>query len=154
MKVAIRRVGLGSLGRLGCLVGAVVAFLPAAVCGGATTALLGLAHRWLAGWQQIDIVLFGRSVFTLDLVKLMGLSAVADWLGRWSPLGWLAFPVAWVLLALVGGGLLALLTLLAGLTYNLLAPAFGGVVVELAHPRGTPPPAEDRATAGRERAAE
>jgi hypothetical protein len=112
------------------------------VCGGTATALLRLIHRWLEGWQQIDIVLLGRTLLTLDLVKLMGLSGVAGWLGKWAPLGWLAFPVAWAVLALVGGGLLALMTVLMGLAYNLLAPAFGGVVVELVHPRGTQPPTQ------------
>jgi hypothetical protein len=143
MKVAIRRIGLASLGRLGCVVGAAAAILPAALCGGTATALLGLVHRWLVSWQEIDIVLFGRSVFTLDLVKLMGLSGVSSWLGKWAPLGWLAFPLAWVLLALLTGGVLALVTVLGGLIYNLLAPAFGGVVVELVHPRGTEPPSKD-----------
>jgi hypothetical protein len=53
MKVAIQRLNLASLGKMGCLLGAVAAFLPSLLCGLLGFAFAALAGRWLESWQDL-----------------------------------------------------------------------------------------------------
>jgi hypothetical protein len=131
MKVAIRRVGLTSLGRMGCLLGIVAAFLPSLLCGLSALGLAGLAYRWLQGWQEVSISLLGRQITTLDFVDLLGLEGVVRVLQvvTSASAGVLALSV--LVLALASGLILALITIFVGLAYNGLAAATGGVVVEM-----------------------
>jgi len=132
MKMAIRRVHLASLSKFGCLLGAVVAFVPSLLCGLIALGLAALLRHWLEAWQEVTISLLGQEVARLDLVQLLELRkvlAVAQGVTSAS------LPVLFLVvlgLALAGGVLLAVLGLLAGLCYNLLASATGGLVVEMA----------------------
>ena len=49
VKVAIRRFGLGSLGKFGCLLGAIAAILPSLLCGLVATVLVEGILNWLEG---------------------------------------------------------------------------------------------------------
>ena len=60
MKVAIHRINLASLGKFGCLLGAVAALLPSLLCGLAALGLVGLVLNWLEGWQELTISLLGQ----------------------------------------------------------------------------------------------
>ena len=62
MKVAIQRVSLGSLGKMGCLLGAVAALLPSLLCGLLGLGLARLVLGWLEGWQDS----IGRSAIRID----------------------------------------------------------------------------------------
>lgn len=132
MKVAIRRVSLASLGKFGCLLGAVAAFLPSLLCGLLGLGLASALRSWLEGWQKTSISIFGEEIAQLDLVRLLGLEEALRVL---QMLGLTSAPVlflAVVALALASGVLLALTIMLVGLAYNLLSSATGGLVVEMA----------------------
>jgi hypothetical protein len=142
MKVAIRRVGLGSLGRMGCLLGMVAAFLPSLLCGLLGLGLATVSHRWLQGWQQVSITLLGREIITLDFVDLLELEQVLEVLQVVTSASGAVLVLGVLALALLSGLLLALITVIVGLAYNGLAAATGGVVVEMqALPAKARPPA-------------
>ncbi len=140
MKVTIRRVGLASLGRMGCLLGIVAAFLPSLLCGLSSLGLATLAYRWLEGWQDVSITLLGQEITTFDFVKLLGLEGVVQALQKVTSASGAVLFLGVLALALLSGLLLAVITVIVGLAYNGLAAATGGVVVEMqALPAKTPP---------------
>ncbi|MBN1136125.1 MAG: hypothetical protein JXM73_06050 [Anaerolineae bacterium] len=144
MKVAIQRLSLASLGRMGCLLGAVAAFLPSLLCGVAGFALAALTSRWLASWQDLTIALLGQEIARFDLVHFFGLEGVLEFL---QALAAASLPVVLLVvlgMALVAGLFLAAIIMLTGLAYNLLAAATGGVVVDMnpVAPKPGPPPAK------------
>lgn len=132
MKVAIRRIGLASLGKLGCLLGVVAVFLPSLLCGLSGLGLTGLIRRWLETWQEVTITLLGKEVASLDLVQLLGLEELLDLLQALASASGPLLFLTVLVLALISGALLAVIVILVGLAYNLLAKASGGLVVEMA----------------------
>jgi hypothetical protein len=131
VKVKIRRVGLVSLGKFGCLLGVVAAFVPSLLCGLIGVGLADLLRRWLEGWQEVTITLLGRALPSIDLVQMLGLEQLMEVL---QVLGTASVPVlvlAVLAMALVSGAVLAIIIALVGLVYNLLAAATGGLVVEM-----------------------
>jgi hypothetical protein len=131
MKVSIRRVSLASLGKMGCLLGTVAAFLPSLLCGLLGLGLVKLLLRWLESWQELTISLLGQEVARFDLVQFLGLEKVLEPLQvAASASGPVLFLVI-LALALASGVVLALIVALVGLAYNLLAATTGGLVVEM-----------------------
>lgn len=131
MKVAIRRIHLASLGKMGCLLGAVAAFLPSLLCGLLALGLAGLLSGWLEGWQDLTVSLLGQEVARVDLVQFLGLDGVLEIAQTLTAASGLVLVLAVLALALVSGFLLAMIVILVGLAYNLLASATGGVVVDM-----------------------
>jgi hypothetical protein len=139
MKVTIRRVGLLSLGRLGCLLGIVAAFLPSLLCGIAGLGVAGVVQRWLESWQEVTISLLGREVAAIDFIRLLELEGLLDILQAITSASGAVLVFAILILALASGLLLALIVVLVGLSYNALARATGGIIVEMeAVPRRKP----------------
>jgi hypothetical protein len=132
MKVAIRRVSLASLGKAGCLLGTVTAFLPSLLCGLSALGLGALARNWLENWRELTISLVGQEIVRFDLVQLLGLEKVLELLQALTLASGPVLFLAVLALALISGIVLALIVLLAGFAYNLLALATGGLVVEMA----------------------
>ena len=131
MKLAIRRVGLGSLAKFGCLLGVVAAFLPSMLCGLLVLGLARLVGRWLEGWQDMAITLLGQEIASIDLVHLLDLEQV---LQSVQVLTSASAPVLFLLvlaLALSSGILMAIIIALLGVAYNLIAAATGGLVMEV-----------------------
>jgi hypothetical protein len=131
MKVAIRRIQLASLGKIGCLLGVVAAFLPSLLCGLLALGLAGLVRGWLESWQDLTISLLGQEIARVDLVQFLGLDGVLEISQTLASASGLVLALAVLILALVSGLLLAMIIILVGLAYNLLASATGGVVVEM-----------------------
>lgn len=131
MKVRIQRISVASLGRLGCLLGAVAAFLPSLLCGFLGLGLARLLLQWLGSWQELSISVLGQEVARFDLVQFLGLEKVLAFLQNLTVASGWAFLLAALLLALVTGVVLAVIIVLVGLVYNLLASATGGLVVEM-----------------------
>lgn len=132
MKVAIRRINLFSLGKMGCLLGVVAAFLPSLLCGLLTVEAVGRLLHWMEGWQEFSISVLGQEIARLDLVQFLGLEKVLVLLQTVTAASLPALFLGVLALALVIGLFLALIIILVGLAYNLLASATGGVVVEMA----------------------
>ena len=141
MKVSIERLNLASLGRMGCLLGAVAAFLPSLLCGLLGFAVAALAGGWLESWQDLTISFLGQEIARFDLIHFFGLDGVLEFL---QVLAAASVPVVLLVvlgMALIAGILLAVIIMLTGLAYNLLAATTGGVVVEMSAvaPREKPP---------------
>jgi hypothetical protein len=131
MKIAIRQISLGSLGKLGCVLGTVLALLPSLVCGLLVVGLANLVLNWLASWQEINISLLGQEIANIDLTQFLGLEELVDLLQTITALSGPILLVLLVLLALFSGAILALVIILLGLVYNLLSRVTGGLVVEM-----------------------
>lgn len=131
MKVAIRRVSLTSLGKTGCLLGMVAAFLPSLFCGLLGLGVAGLLRHWLEGWQEVTVSLLGQEIAHLDFVHLLGLEKLLDLLQTVGTASAGVLFLAVLLLALASGAFLAVTVAVVGLAYNLLAKATGGLVVEM-----------------------
>ena len=132
MKLAIRRISLQSLGKVGCFLGIVLACLPSLLCGILGMGIVQVLRRWLEGWEEISISILGKEIATFDLVHYLGLAEFLKWLQTIGGASWLVVALVVLVLGLFTGLVLALLTMLAGLAYNLLASATGGVVVDAA----------------------
>lgn len=131
MKVTIQRVAPLSLARMGCLLGLVAAFLPSVLCGALTVGFAALVRRWLESWQDFSISILGREVANIDFIQLLELDGVLTTLRAITGASGLAFVLAILALALTAGLLLALITMLVGLSYNALAAVTGGVVIDV-----------------------
>ena len=132
MKLAIRRINLRSLGKLGCVLGVVLAFLPSLLCGVLGMGVVQVLRRWLEGWEEITLSVLGKEVASFDLVHVLGLADLMHWLQTIGGASWLLVALVVLVLGLIAGLALAAMTVLAGLVYNLLATATGGVVVDAA----------------------
>jgi hypothetical protein len=132
MKLAIRRISLQSLGKTGCFLGVVLACLPSLLCGVLGMGIVQVLRHWLEGWQEISINLLGKEIASFDLVHLLGLTEFLKWLQTIGGASWLVVALVGLVLGLFAGLVLATITVLAGLAYNLLASATGGVVVDAA----------------------
>jgi hypothetical protein len=132
MKVAIRRISLASLGKFGCLLGVVAACLPSLLCGLLGMGLVDVVRNWLEGWQELTISILGQEIVRFDLVNALGLSQLLERLQVIGDASWAAVVLVVLALALVSGLLLAVIVVTAGLAYNLLAAATGGLVVDAA----------------------
>jgi hypothetical protein len=134
MKVMIRRVGLASLGKMGCLLGVVAAFLPSLLCGLLAVGAVGLLADWLGGWQELTINLLGQEVASFDLIQFLGLEKVLEIAQVVTSASGAVLFLIVLALALISGACLALIVILVGLSYNLLAVTTGGLVVEMEKP--------------------
>ncbi len=137
MKYRIQRVSTFSVARFGCLLGWIITVIPGLVCGLAAWQIAAAARDWLQSWEGFDLSLLGFD-YTLDLVDLLQLQDVITTLqiieNRALPLVILVLIVA----AVGGGAVIALILVLLGWGYNLLAWLTGGVEVDL---QQLPPPA-------------
>ena len=131
MKVAIERLNLASLGRMGCLLGVVVAFLPSLLCGLLGFAVAAMAGGWLESWQDLTISFWGQELARFDLIQFFGLDEVLAFLQTLSAVSVPVMLIVILGMALVSGIVLAVIIMLTGLAYNLLASTTGGVVVEM-----------------------
>lgn len=147
MKVAIQRINLPSLGKMGCLLGVVAAFLPSLLCGLLGVGLAGVILEWLGGWQDLTISFLGQELASFDLVQFFGLEELLGYLQGLTSLSVWVFLLAALLMALLAGAVLAVIIILVGLAYNLLAAVTGGLVVEMdtVAKRGAEPTTAERA---------
>lgn len=131
MKVAIQRVSLKSLGKMGCLLGAVAAILPSLLCGLLGLGLSRMVLGWLESWQDLTISLLGQEIARFDMVQFLGLDRLLDALQGLATVSLPVLLLVVLFLALVAGLVLALIVILVGLAYNLVAAGTGGLVVEM-----------------------
>ena len=122
MKMSVRRIGLDSLARMGCLLGTVAAFLPRLACGLLALGLAVTLHRWLTSWQQaslgFNLPLVGEQSLTFDLVELLRLERLLSFLDTVTAASAVTLILVVLALAVVSGLLLAAIVTLVGLAYN------------------------------------
>ncbi len=129
-KYRIRRIGLGSMGKFGCVLGALISLLPSLLVGSGGLLVLRGVRRLLESWQQLEMRLLGQPI-PIDVVSLLRLEGLLRQVQMLETLSWLLL-VAFVAAGCVLGGLLFLAVGgLLGWAYNLVAPLSGGLEVEL-----------------------
>jgi hypothetical protein len=128
----VRRINLFPLAKFGCLLGGTALFLPSAICAVGSVEIIGLLRGLLAQWQSAQMDLLGGiAPLEFDFVKLLGLEAAQTLLMQLDDQR-VALALLIILVSVIGGGLLAALSiLLLGWIYNLLAALTGGLEVEL-----------------------
>jgi len=104
--------------------------------------MAALASRWLESWQDLTIAFLGREIARFDLVSLLHLEGVLEFLQALATASVPAVLLGLLGMALASGLFLAVIIMLTGLAYNLLASATGGVVVEMSAvtPKDSIPP--------------
>jgi hypothetical protein len=111
--------------------GAIAAVLPSLLCGFLGLASAGMLLRWLEGWQDLTLSLFGNELARLDLIQLLELQELLKLLRVLSSASGAALFLLVLALALLSGIMIAAMVVLLGLVYNFVASATGGMVVEL-----------------------
>ena len=127
----VARVAYSSLAKFGCLLGGVLAFLPSLLCGLTAFVLVRGLRGWIESWRALNVSVLGNTLTTIDLIELLKLNQALDRLRVLDSLGPLGLLGTTVTLALLGGLFVAILTLLGGMAYNLLAWLTGGIVLEV-----------------------
>lgn len=130
MRYTIRRISLIPLAKFGCLLGTLFSFLPSLLCSLSTLRLLELVRRWLESWREGQIEILGFTA-TLDFIELLGLERVLKLLQTVKPVSWPFLILIAVVMSAASGFLIALMTCVTGLGYNLLAWLTGGLTIEL-----------------------
>jgi hypothetical protein len=139
MKYRLNGISTLSIAKFGCLLGWIVTLIPNLVCALTAWQLLAALRAWLEGLEQINLSLLGLD-YTFDLVDILQLQEVLTTLQRVEGR---AIPLMVALLiaaSVVGGALVALVLILLGWGYNLLAWLTGGLEVELREIPGPPVP--------------
>jgi hypothetical protein len=131
MRYSIRRIGIGSTLRVSLMLGWLVALCPAICLAGLAVQLLRSIRRALAQVEPFDINVLGQTVATIDPIGLLKLSGAAEAVGRLTASLPITFGALALLLTIVGAAVFLVVGLLFALGYNLLAPATGGLEVEL-----------------------
>jgi hypothetical protein len=130
----IKRVGLGSLGKFGCLLGALVSFVPSLILGcGGVLAASGL-RSLLEGWEQAQIRVLGQAI-PIDIIALLNLESLLRSARAVDNLASALFIPMVVLGTVLGGWLFLLVGDVVGWIYNLVAQMTGGLEVELTEAR-------------------
>jgi hypothetical protein len=131
MRYSIRRIGMTSTLRLSLLLGWLVALCPAMCLAGAAVQILRIVGRAIAQVETLDITVLGQKIATIDPLALLKLRDAAESVGRLTARLPLTFGLLTLLLTIVGAAVFVVVGLLFSLAYNLLAPAIGGLEVEL-----------------------
>ena len=131
MRYSIRRIGVGSTLRLSLLLGWLVALCPAMCLAGAAVQILRVVGRAVAQVETLDITVLGQKIATIDPLALLKLRGTAETVGQLSARLPITFGLITLLLTILGAVVFVVVGLLFSTAYNLLAPAVGGLQVEL-----------------------
>jgi hypothetical protein len=126
----VHGVRLFSLFKTGFIIGLVFSCLPVTVLTVTFFRLVQAVENWLSGLvYNLRLPLIGE--ISINVVDLLRLQAFYASLQRWSL--WGGIPTVLAVLALLVGlaGVIGLLTALAGLLFNLLSRASGGIQVDV-----------------------
>jgi hypothetical protein len=126
----VRRIGLGSLSKFGCVLGGLVSLLPSLIVGWAGTLLVGGLRRLLESWQGAGIHVLGQEI-RIDFVSLLGLEPLLRTVQEIDSLSWAIVLLFAILTSLLGGLVFLVMGNLLGWVYNFIATVSGGLEVEL-----------------------
>jgi hypothetical protein len=131
-RYTVSKISTASLAKFGCVLGGLALFLPGLVCALVSVQLVTVLREMLDRWQSSEIDLIGLGVpVEFDFIALLGLETAQTLLTRLDDnrlvLGLLVLLVG----VIAGGALVAVVILLLGWGYNLLAAVSGGLDVEL-----------------------
>ena len=131
MNLQVRRIGLISAARFGCVSGLIGAVPLGIVAALVARVAVGWLRRLLEGWQNssIDMGLLGK--IPVDMVTLLNLSSTLSTLRKLDDLALILVAVVFVVVVLVAGVLAALTDGWQAVVYNRIAAISGGLEVEL-----------------------
>ena len=133
----VRRIGLLSAAKFGCVTGAVSATPIGIVLAFVIHTILGWLRRTMEGWQNasIDVGLLGK--IPVNLIQLLKLGDALSAVRRLDDLPWVVVAAVFVGVALAMGLLSAIFTGWQALAYNSMAALSGGLEVTLEPGRDT-----------------
>ena len=131
-RYVVQKISTLSLAKFGCALGGLAMLLPGLICAIAGVQLVAILRALLDNWQAVQTKLLGLDVpVEFDLITLLGLETARALITRLDDQP-LLLALLIVLIGVIGGGLVvALIILLVGWGYNLLAALSGGLEVEL-----------------------
>ena len=135
MRYTVRRIGLTSVARLGCLLSGLAAFPPAVCVAGFTVAALQRIHAALQQIEPLTLTLLGQELVRIDLLDALRLQPVAIRVAELAQGPLLTFRSLTLILVLSGAVLMTLSAVLIAAAYNLFARAGWGLEVELSEQR-------------------
>lgn len=127
----VRKINLFPLAKFGCALGGLAMLLPGVICAVIGMQVVGILRSFFDQWQSTELELLGGLGMEFDFIQIMGLEATQSLLVQLDNQG-LTLAALIVLGSVLGGGLLiAIIIMLVGWGYNLLAAMTGGLEVEL-----------------------
>ncbi len=131
MQYYLRRVSLGSVGRLGCFLGWLAVLPPSLLLAWFVVFVAQTIHQAFAQIKPLDASLLGQQVLHLDFLQVLQLQALAEIVATLAQNPVLTFVSTAFLAVLIGGLLWMLIALMIGLVYNLIASVGWGLVLEV-----------------------
>ena len=131
-RYSIQKISTLPFAKFGCVLGGLAMLVPGLLCAFGTVQVVAAMRRLLEQWQAAQTDLLGLGVpVELDFITLLGLETAQSLITRLDDQRYLVALLI-VLVGVIGGGLLvALIILLVGWGYNLLAALTGGLEVVL-----------------------
>ncbi len=131
MQYYLRRVSLGSVGRLGCFLGWLAVLPPSLLLAWLVVFVVQSIHQAFAQIKPLNASVFGQQVLHLDFLQLLQLQALAEIVATLAQNPVLTFVSTAFVAVLIGGLLWMLIALMIGLVYNLIASVGWGLALEL-----------------------
>jgi hypothetical protein len=126
----VRRIGLGSLSKFGCVLGGLASLLPSLMICWAGMMLVGGLRRLLESWQNAGFHILGQRI-GIDFVSLLNLEPLLRTAQEIDSFSWALVILFVVLASLLGGLVFLVMGNLLGWVYNFIAAISGGLEVEL-----------------------
>jgi len=126
----VRRIGLSSLSKFGCVLGALVNFLPSLIVGWAGLLVVRGLRRLLEGWERAHIHILGQEI-RVDVISLLNLESLLHTVREIDALSWALVVLFAILASLLGALVFLVMGNLLGWVYNFVAALSGGLEVEL-----------------------
>jgi hypothetical protein len=135
-RYAIQKINTLPLAKFGCTLGGLAMLIPGLLCAVAGVQIVSLLRLLLDQWQAAQADLLGLGVpVEFDFITLLGLETVQTAIARLDDQS-LLLALLIILVSVIAGGLVvALMILLVGWGYNLLAALTGGLELELREQR-------------------
>jgi len=131
VRYTIRRIGLTSVARLGCLLSGLAALPPALCVAGLTVAAIQRIHEALQQIEPLTLTLLGQELVRIDLLDALRIQPVAERVAELDQGLSVTFGSLTLILVLTGALLVTLSSVLIAVAYNLLARAGWGLTLEL-----------------------
>lgn len=131
-RIAIRRVGIFSAMKFGCVIGALVNLLPSIVVAIIAKWIIAALRALLESWQNIELGgVLGQTLRT-NLIPILKLDGALKLLQGWDSASWLIVVAIILALSMFGGAIVAAISGLIAGAFNLIARLSGGIELELA----------------------
>ena len=133
MRYMIRRIDLPSAARVGCILGWLLAFLPALCLAGLGVLAIQTVNQAFEQFKPLTVSFLGQQVLSIDFLNVLQLQPLAQAVRPWAQNSVSTFVLLTVLFSLAGGILWTLTGVLVSAGYNLIARLGWGLSVDLAN---------------------